>query len=77
MKKYSSYADLKITPSTKLIPSEYIPYKMMITPSSRKPYEAPYMMISKENFGVPMTAKYSAGYLQRKKMFSSKKENRD
>jgi len=24
-----------------------------------------------------MTAKYSAGYLQRKKMFSSKKENKD
>jgi hypothetical protein len=24
-----------------------------------------------------MTAKYSAGYLQRKKMFSSRKENKD
>jgi hypothetical protein len=26
---------------------------------------------------LPTTTKYSAGYLQRKKMFSSKKENKD
>lgn len=35
------------------------------------------MMISKEPYAVPITTKYSAGYIQRQKLFSSKKQNKD
>lgn len=54
MKKYSSYADLKIIPPTKIILPQYAPYKIMITPSTRRPYESPHIMITKENFGAPI-----------------------
>lgn len=47
MKKYSSYANLKINPNTKLYPIDYWPHKITTTPSTRKVVEAPIMVITK------------------------------
>ena len=76
MKKYSSYANLKITPTTKAYPIQYWP-KITNTPSTRKGMDIPLMVISKQPYAIPITTKYSAGYIQRQKMFSSKKQNKD
>lgn len=76
MKKYSSYANLKLAPTPKAIPAEYWP-KITNIPSTRRAADNPLMMISKDPYAIPLTTKYSAGYLQRQKMFSSKKQNKD
>lgn len=47
MKKYSSYADLKLAPTPKNQLPEYWPHKLTQTPSSRLLQHAPIMMISK------------------------------
>lgn len=47
MKKYSSYADLKIGPTQKPYPIEYWPNKIAYTPSTRKGFEVPLTLISK------------------------------
>ena len=76
MKKYSSYADLKISK-----PGPYDPKspKGLLSPANKKPFalDLPIMLISKDAFPIPATTKYSAGYLQRKKIFSSKKDSKD
>ena len=77
MKKYSSYADLKIPTSPKPYPIQSWANKITNTPGARKGFDIPLTLISRQPFAIPMTTKYSAGYLQRKKMFSSKKENKD
>lgn len=46
MKKYSSYANLKIAPSGKGFPIEYWP-KITNTPSTRKGTDIPLMVITK------------------------------
>lgn len=76
MKKYSSYADLKI--------SKYNAYdakspKAVNSPTYKKPFalDLPVMLLSKDSFPIPATTKYSAGYLQRKKIFSSKKDGKE
>lgn len=96
MKKYSSYANLKIGPSpisTKLMGYEYWPSTKITsnTPITRKGTQIPLMMISKQPYMIPITTvnansstnnnnsnysnsnKYSAGFLQKQKLFSSKK----
>lgn len=79
MKKYSSYADLKLNPQTKMTAFETKSPKAGHPPSFKKALalDLPVMMLSKDAFPIPATTKYSAGYLQRKKIFSSKKDLKD
>lgn len=47
MKKYSSYADLKIVPNPKPYPIDNWPNKIVNTPSARKGFDIPLTVISK------------------------------
>ena len=76
MKKYSSYADLKL--------SKYNVYdskspKAVNSPTYKRAFalDMPVMLLSKDSFPIPATTKYSAGYLQRKKIYSSKKDGKE
>lgn len=73
MKKYSSYADLKLS---KISPYDPKSPKGIHSPTYKKGFgmDSAVMLISKDAFPIPATTKYSAGYLQRKKIFSSKKD---
>ena len=76
MKKYPSYVDLKLTKTNAY---ETKTPKALNSPTFRRALalDFPVMTISKDSFPIPATAKYSAGYLQRKKIFSSKKDQKD
>lgn len=68
MKKYSSYADLKISKPIG------IDTKTPNSPSFRKAFalDLPVLLLSKDPFPIPASTKYSAGYIQRNKIFTKK-----
>ena len=73
MKKYSSYIDLKLAVNPK---SSNIKSPKHLGPSCFKrviALENPVSPIYKEVIPSSSKAKYSAAYLQRKKLFSNKK----
>ena len=76
MKKYSSYIDLKLN---KANPYDMKSPKANNSPTFRKALaiDLHSALINKDSILSPATTKYSAGYLQRKKIFSSKKEVKD
>ena len=76
MKKYSSYADLKLS---KINPYDAKSPKAVNSPTYKRAFalDLPVMLLSKDSFPIPATTKYSAGYLQRKKIFSSKKDAKE
>ena len=77
MKKYASYIDLKLASNPK---HHNIKSPKNTGPSTFKrpaPLENPIVPILKEMVPCSSKAKYSAAYLQRKKLFSNKKENKD
>ena len=71
MKKYSSYIDLKLS---KANPYEIKSPKLNNSPTFKRALALDLQSPLTKDSILPSTTKYSAGYLQRKKIFSSKKD---